>query len=273
MPELPEVQTVVEYLKKISLSGKIIHSIHSPNEYEKVCNNSSLAEFSNFLQKKQIKDVFRRGKYIIMELNTGFLLFHLRMTGKLINELKNKIDLKYVSLQINFQDGSKLFFRDTRKFGQAYICKNLNWLEERLGIEPLSQKLNPNWLYSLFKSHNRMVKALLLDQQFIAGLGNIYIDEALWHARIHPKSISSKIKRKNVNDLCTAIKATLQNAIIHNGTTMIDFSYGNNRKGSFSNELKVFNRTNEPCLICNTSISKIFVVQRGTHYCKECQRV
>ena len=103
MPELPEVQTVVEYLKKIPLSGKIIHSIHSPNEYEKVCNNSSLAEFRNFLQKKQIRTIRRRGKFIIVELNSGFLFFHLRMTGQIMQQIENDKEKKYNQGKANCQ--------------------------------------------------------------------------------------------------------------------------------------------------------------------------
>ena len=273
MPELPEVQTVVNFLKSTNFIGKSIHSIESPNEYETVCNNSSLSKFQSFLKNKNIQDIWRRGKFIIIELNSGFLLFHLRMTGQLIHELQNSSELKYVSLQINFQDSTKLFFRDTRKFGRAYISNNLHWLEERLGIEPLSNEFTPNWLYSLFIKHNRMIKPLLLDQQFIVGLGNIYIDEALWDAKIHPKSICKNISKKKIHSLCNAIKNILTNALEYNGTTIIDFSYGNKKKGTFKNELKVFRRDNQSCLRCKALIIKIFVAQRGTHYCKKCQRM
>ena len=208
-----------------------------------------------------------------MELNSGFLLFHLRMNGRLLHVLENENEKKYTSLQINFNDKSKLYFRDTRKFGRAYISQNLSWLEKRLGVEPLSEALNPTWLFSLFKSHRRIVKSLLLDQQFIAGLGNIYVDEALWHAKIHPQSISSKIKKLNINMLCRAIKIILKNAIESKGTTFIDFSYANNQKGTFKNKLKVFGRQNQPCLRCNHDIRKIFIAQRGTHYCERCQKL
>ena len=117
-----------------------------------------------------------------------------------------------------------------------------------------------------------MVKSLLLDQKFIAGLGNIYVDESLWQAKIHPKAISSKVNRKKINDLCFSIKTILQNAIQHKGTTIINFNYAENKKGNYKNQLKVFGKQNEPCLRCNKIISKIFVIQRGTHYCKICQK-
>ena len=107
----------------------------------------------------------------------------------------------------------------------------------------------------------------------IAGLGNIYVDEALWLAKIHPKTISARIGQARCKELCIAIQDLLSRAIKYNGTTIIDFSYGSNEKGQFKNELKVFGRTNEPCARCSVPIKKIFVSQRGTHYCKRCQRV
>ena len=128
-------------------------------------------------------------------------------------------------------------------------------------------------MFSTFKSYDRMVKPLLLDQKIIAGLGNIYIDEALWHAKIHPKSISSRITHYKINLLCLSIKNILKDALKHKGTTIIDFRYGNNEKGNFNKQLKVFGKENQPCKRCNQKIIKIFVCQRGTHYCNKCQKI
>jgi len=166
-----------------------------------------------------------------------------------------------------------LFFRDTRKFGKIYICKNLNWLEDRLGIEPLSKHFTPIWLYKQLQQRKRIIKSFLLDQKFIAGLGNIYVDEALWKAGIHPKAISNRIGKKRCEKLCYAIQNILSKAIENKGTTIIDYSYGKNKKGNFTNQLQVFGKENKPCPQCQRSITKIFVVQRGTHYCKICQRI
>jgi len=123
MPELPEVQTVVDSLRNI-LPGKTIQSIQSPNEYKGVFENGSLTYYRTFLSKRKIKSVWRRGKYIIMQLDSGFLIFHLRMTGRIVLELPNKSEIKYVSFQLIFTDGSNLLFRDIRKFGRIYICQN-----------------------------------------------------------------------------------------------------------------------------------------------------
>ena len=272
MPELPEVQTVVNYLKNI-LPGKTIQSVQSPNGYKGVMENGSLAHYQAFLYKRQIQSIWRRGKFIIMKLDFGILLFHLRMTGRIVLELTNKSDYKYVSFQLIFSDGINLFFRDIRKFGRAYICQSLSWLEKRLGIEPLSEQFTPAWIHHQLNKRKRMIKPLLMDQSFIAGLGNIYVDEALWQAKIHPKNISAKIGKVRCKILCIAIQNVLSRAIKYKGTTIIDFSYGRNEKGHFKNELNVFGRTNQPCPRCSLSIIKISVAQRGTHYCKKCQRL
>ena len=271
MPELPEVQTVVDFLND-KLQNKTILSVKSPNRHRGVFENGTIKDYHNFLYKRQIRSIWRRGKFIIMNLDSGFLLFHLRMTGKFLLDIPDKSELKHVSFQLKFSDGINLFFRDTRKFGRAYICEDLDWLEDRLGIEPLSDHLNPDWLYLHLRQRKRMMKPLLLDQHFIAGLGNIYVDEALWKAKIHPKAISSRIGKVRCKKLYIAIQNILSNAITSKGTTIIDFSYGRNEKGSFSKELKVFGRTNEMCPRCNMPLEKIFVAQRGTHICKKCQR-
>ena len=271
MPELPEVQTVVNYLQP-KLPGKIIHSVQCPNGYTGVLENGSLPNYNRFLIGQKLQSVYRRGKFIVIELNTGFLLIHLRMTGKIILEKPTLNNMKYISLQLIFSDGSSLFFQDIRKFGRIYICKNLNWLEKKLGVEPLSKDFTSIWLYNQLHKRKRMMKPLLLDQQFIAGLGNIYVDEALWKSGIHPKAISNKIGEKRTNQLSAAIKETLKSAIAFQGTTIINFSYGQNNKGNFSSELNIFGKTDSPCPKCSKPIIKNFVSQRGTHYCNKCQR-
>ena len=249
MPELPEVQTVVNSLKP-KLPGKIIQSVKCPNGYTGVFENGSLRKYNNFLIGQKLQSVYRRGKFIVIEINSGFLLIH----------------------QLTFLDGSDLFFQDIRKFGRIYICKNLKWLEQKLGVEPLSKDFTSKWLYNQLHKCNRMMKPLLLDQHFIAGLGNIYVDEALWKSGIHPKAISNRIGKKRSNHLSDSIKETLNSAILLQGTTIINFSYGQNKKGNFSDELNIFGKTDSPCPKCSKPIIKNFVGQRGTHYCRKCQR-
>ena len=272
MPELPEVQTVVNYLTK-HIVGKSILSINSPNKYTRVFGNCTLNDYNRFLLKKRIENIRRKGKYIIFDLNQGHLLYHLRMTGKLILQLPKAEDIKYVSAKLFFDDNSELFFKDVRKFGRIYFCNNLDWLENKLGIEPLSSGFAAGWLHAQLKQKNRMMKPLLLDQSFIAGLGNIYVDEALWQAGIHPKSRSSQIGTKKAGSLCQAIQNILTEAITLNGTTIINFSFGQNSMGSYKEKLKIFGKTDQPCPRCGSPIQKIKVTQRGTHFCPKCQLI
>ena len=271
MPELPEVQTVINHYEP-KLINKIIHSIENPNGYVKVFENGTLNDYNFLLSGKSIKSIFRRGKYIILNLCSGYLLIHLRMTGKLEMDKPNKKNMKHVSFKLKFQDGSNLFFIDVRKFGRLYFSNNLSWLNNKLGIEPLSSEFNSKWLYKLLKSHKRMMKPFLLDQKFIAGLGNIYTDEALWSSGIHPKAISKNINKNRSNLLAIEIKNILNKAIKYQGTTIINFSYGNNKNGNFSDELQIFGKPNLPCPKCKSPIIKKFIAQRGTHFCNKCQK-
>jgi len=270
MPELPEVQTVVNYLAP-EVQGKFINSIDSPNNYLKVFGNGDLSFVKSAIQGKRIVRLGRRGKYIIIHLNKGHLILHLRMTGKLLLQgLQKKFD-KHLSFRINFNDNSNLYFYDTRKFGRIYFSKTLNWLEQKLGIEPLSMKFDLSWLTQSLGQRKRMMKPLLLDQSFIAGLGNIYIDEILWKSNIHPLSLSNKIPEQIIPDLYKSIRSILKNAILFNGTTFINFSFGENQMGEFGEQLNVFGKQGRPCPDCGEEIKKIRAAQRGTHMCNRCQ--
>jgi len=271
MPELPEVETVVNHLSS-KLRGKIISSSDSPNGYIRVFHKFSLKECDTFLYNQAIEKVWRRGKYIILSLTKGFLCIHLRMTGKFLTTLENPKDLKYISAEFTFADQSKLYFKDVRKFGRIYCCQTLNWLEEKLGLEPLSPSFTLSWLKANLKTKQRKMKPLLLDQSFIAGLGNIYTDEALWRTGIHPEKISSTLTQSMVKTLHFSIIDILNKAIEAKGTTFLSFSYGENGKGEFKDNLQVFGKQGLPCPKCNTVIVKEFIAQRGTHFCPSCQQ-
>ena len=270
MPELPEVQTVVNCLAPI-VQGKIIHSIDSPNHYDKVFENRSAADFKKAVQGLEITRLWRRGKYIIFDLYEGYLALHLRMTGKLLPNPLHEKYTKHLSLCFDFSDQTKLYFYDYRKFGRIYFSSTLEWLEEKLGIEPLSRGFNLSWLTQSLGQRKRMMKPLLLDQSFIAGLGNIYVDEILWKSNIHPLSLSNKIPEQIIPDLYKNIRSILQDAILYNGTTIINFSFGENRMGEFTEQLNVFGKQGRPCPDCGEEIKKIRVTQRGTHICNRCQ--
>jgi len=173
---------------------------------------------------------------------------------------------------MELENGQQLVFEDTRKFGRFYYYTSGDFLDKKLGIEPLGEDFTAEWLIENLHCKKRMIKALLLDQRIIAGLGNIYVDECLWQSGIHPETKSNKIQKKNISTLCESIKNTLQSSIAAHGTTIVNFSYLNGRSGKFSNQLQIFGKDGQPCALCKTEIKKKQVAGRGTHYCPRCQK-
>ncbi len=272
MPELPEVETVVRFIRP-RIVGKTIQNILPQNNYEKVLATHTAPQFNNIVTGQVIKNVMRRGKFIVLNLERGYLLIHLRMTGRLLLNLSEDDKLKHLTAIIYFTDKSSLYFKDYRKFGRFYYYDSLDYINNKLGLEPLSKKFSGDWLYKNLQKNKRQLKPLLLDQSFIAGLGNIYVDESLWYAKLHPRQISSSVSRKKSNTLQDAIQRLLQTAINNQGTTIINFYFGEGKKGSFREQLKVFGRQDKNCPRCKTIIKKIRVAQRGTHICPRCQRI
>ena len=271
MPELPEVETVVRSIQPLVV-GKTINAIETAANYPKVLATHTPSQFNKHVVGQTIKAVSRRGKYIVLQLENGFLLIHLRMTGRLLARLGPEDKSRHITATIVFSDRSKLYFKDYRKFGRFYYSESLAFLENKLGVEPLGDEFTAPWLISRLKDSKRKIKPLLLDQSFIAGLGNIYVDEALWAAKIHPETISNKISRNKTIMLHDAIQLILKQSIAKNGTTIINFKFGDGETGEFVNELKIFGRTGEPCPRCNTKIIKTRVAQRGTYLCPKCQK-
>ena len=265
MPELPEVQTVADHIKP-DLIGKYIVGIEPV--WKKVLHNFTPKDLSG---KYQIQNVSRRAKFIIIELEDFLLAIHLRMTGKLYL-LEQKQRPKHSSAIVYLENSNNLIFEDTRKFGRIYMYKDLSEINSRHGPEPLGKEFTIEWLLTNLKKKKRNIKALLLDQSFISGLGNIYIDEILWESGIHPNSISCAIPKTKVSRLHSAIQNILKEAIRQLGTTFISFSFLNGRSGNYSNELKIFGRQDKPCNICSNAIKKIKVAGRGTHVCTKCQK-
>ena len=272
MPELPEVQSVVNHFKKY-LEGQTIKFIKPLNGYHKVFHSISSEELNQKVKHQSIASLWRRGKYIIMDLDSGHLSIHLRMTGKLQTKINEYDQPKHFTACMQLENGKNLFFKDYRKFGRWYFFNNLSNLEAKLGCEPLSSDFTTNFLIVGLKQSRGMIKSKLLAQNFIAGLGNIYIDESLWLARIHPKTKCYNISIIKINRLHRAIQQILKKAIQYKGTTIINFSLGDDTQGKFSDFLKVFGKQKESCPRCLTKIRKIFVGQRGTHFCPSCQRL
>jgi formamidopyrimidine-DNA glycosylase len=267
LPELPEVQTVVDHLRADLVREKIsaIKAI-----WPKVLHNFDQNDLFKNNHGQEIKDVMRRAKFIILQLPSSLLAIHLRMTGKLY--LFNEEIPKHTSAIFELESGKKIIFEDTRKFGRIYLYKDLSLINKSHGIEPLSAEFTKDWLFTELKKKKRNIKALLLDQSFIAGLGNIYADESLWVSGIHPNSISNTIPKTRMIKLHHAIQIILMDAIAAKGTTIINFSFLNGQSGNYANQLRIFGRSKEPCLKCKCEIEKIRVAGRGTYLCNQCQR-
>lgn len=271
MPELPEVETVVRYIRP-KIVGKTIQNVVSQNNYDKVFETHSIKQINTLIAGQSITGVNRRGKYIVFDLDRGHLLIHLRMTGRLLLKLSEDDKLKHLTAIVHFTDNSALYFKDYRKFGRLYYYESLDYINNKLGVEPLSKDFTGDWLYKNLHKNKRQLKPLLLDQGFIAGLGNIYVDEALWFAKLHPQQISSSVNRKKSDLLHQAIQRLLQTAIDNQGTTIINFYFGEGKSGNFREQLQVFGRQDKNCPHCESKIIKIRVAQRGTHICPLCQK-
>ena len=270
MPELPEVETVVRYLQP-HLTEKTISNLLHHNDYLNVFSSHSPNDISRLVQGQTIQKIWRRGKFIVFTLELGYLYFHLRMTGQLVISIKDQ-DYKYITAELVFSDKTSLYFKDYRKFGRIGYTQTLNCINQLVGVEPLGRWFTFPYLKKELKKRKRQIKPLLLDQSFICGLGNIYVDECLWFSCLHPQTLSNKLQTKNIQELYRSIITVLQEAISFNGTTIINFKYGENNRGNFKQFLNVYAREGLPCFRCNNKIKKAFVGQRGTYFCCVCQK-
>jgi len=274
MPELPEVQTIVNDLINAGLIGKTITG--ASVFWKKTIALPPAEEFIQTISGQTISNIRRRAKYIIFDFQNGLhLLVHLRMSGKLQLISPNTEPDKHEHVILHFSDKFDLSFHDTRKFGRMTLVDDPELIFGLLGPEPLDSAFTVDIFKKLIQSKNRKLKPLLLDQTFIAGLGNIYVDEALWEAKLHPRQIASKLSGKKLEALYNAIRFVLQKGIDNLGTTLgkgkSNFYSAGKRRGRNAEQLNVFHRTDQPCPRCNTSIVRIIVGQRSTHICPKCQ--
>ena len=267
MPELPEVQTVVNSLQNI-VNNRILDFSSS---WKRVTYNKSSETFRKRIHNKKITSIYRIGKYIIISLDNIILACHLRMTGYLYISPKIPINKKHVRCYFEISNNSYLVFEDIRKFGGFYLYNNLDTINKKLGVDPFDKAFTKTWLLSNLKEKNRKIKNLLLDQAFICGLGNIYVDEVLWHTKVLPNKLSSKISKLKASQMYFYIKHILEESIKHHGTTIINFKFDNMKTGNYKNNLKVYGRESLPCFSCDTLISKNKTAGRSTHFCKSCQ--
>jgi len=224
-------------------------------------------QFIQGLQQREIISLNRRGKFLLINLDHGTLIFHLRMSGDLRMQPAGEPTQQHDRLQLNFNSGWKLVFNDTRKFGRAWLIEDPQKVLSGIGPEPLDSDLTPDKFYAMLQVRSRQIKPLLMDQRFLAGLGNIYTDEALFSAGIHPLRRSDTLTQPEAERLLAAIREVLQKGILAKGAS-IDWVY---RGGDFQNHFQVYKRTGSPCPRCGTPIQRIMVGQRSTHFCPVCQ--
>ena len=265
MPELPEVETIARTLR-LELVGQTI--IAADLRWARTLATPSARKFKEQIKGQQILGISRRAKFLNVQLSTFNLFVHLRMSGDLFIKEADAAPEKHDRLRLLLSGDKRLVFNDTRKFGRVWLTDDPESVIGRLGPEPLSDEFTPQWLYDNLRRHHRQLKPLLLDQTFLAGLGNIYTDESLHRARVHPLAASDSVKRKQAERLHEAIRAVLMEGIRHNGAS-IDWVY---RGGEFQNYFRVYDREGKPCPVCGTKIKRLVVGQRGTHVCPKCQR-
>jgi len=274
MPELPEVETIARTLRP-ALVGETI--LTADLRWARSLASPSARKFKEQIQGQNILAVSRRAKFLNLQLSTlrepqgrPFNLFvHLRMSGDLYIKKADAVPEKHDRLRLTLSNDKLLVFNDTRKFGRVWLTDDPESVIGRLGPEPFSDEFTPQWLYDNLRRHHRQLKPLLLDQTFLAGLGNIYTDESLHRARLHPLAASDAVKLKQAERLHEAIRAVLAEGIRRNGAS-IDWVY---RGGEFQNFFRVYDREGKPCPVCRTKIQRLVVGQRGTHVCPKCQKM
>ncbi len=274
MPELPEVETVRRTLLGL-VSGKTIQSVEVfwPKMIKKP---EDVAQFTDALKGQTIHDVERRGKFIKFILDDYTLVSHLRMEGRYGLYPSEEPYDKHTHVLITFSDGSQLRYKDVRKFGTMHLF--IKGEEEatlplaQLGPEPFSSEFTEKRLKEQLKKTNRKIKVALLDQKIVVGLGNIYVDEALFRAGIHPEREANSLKSREIKRLFEEIVQTLQEAVDKGGSTIRSYVNSQGEIGMFQLQLFVYGQKGEACKRCGTNIEKTVVGGRGTHYCPKCQK-
>lgn len=272
MPELPEVETLAADLRRLLVDAELKgvevlwrRSVAMPNAEELVRE----------LPGRRIMDVTRRGKFLVLSLSgPSFLLIHLRMSGQVRVEQATAPADTHTRVIFHLADGRQLLFSDPRKFGRIYWTTDPDCVLGALGPEPLAEDFTADDFVSLLASHKRALKPLLLDQTVLAGLGNIYTDEALSAAGLHPLRKAHTLSPVEGEQLYYAIREVLQQAICHRGTTLDDERYqdAEGRPGCHAPYLRVYRRAGKPCLRCGTPIERTVIGSRGTYFCPHCQQ-
>jgi formamidopyrimidine-DNA glycosylase len=268
MPELPEVETIGAQLAPL-LEGRRLErvEIRDPRLTRPYDRRAVAAQ----LEGGRVSAVERRGKYLVVRLDSGLdLVVHLRMTGSF-----GLTPVTHERAVLELDDGTRVVYRDVRRFGTWLVVGDDeldDYLNAKNGPEPLGPRFTVRWLAAQLARRRAAIKAVLLDQRVVAGLGNIYADEALWRARIHPLRPANELSAGEVARLRRAVRAVLRAGIARQGSTLRDYAAPDGSAGSMQREFRVYGREGEPCERCGTPVAKTRVGGRGTWYCPRCQR-
>lgn len=275
MPELPEVETVVRTLRPV-VEGRRILAVR---QGKKKLRRPWKSMWNDRVRDQRIQTIRRRGKWILLDLDDGCLIVHLGMTGRLQVVPREQPDETHTHLAFELDSGSKtgtpqeLRFRDPRRFGlvtHQTAAETKQLLDSgKLGPEPFD--LTTEAFHAKLKGTRRCLKAVLLDQRVLAGVGNIYADEALFAARLHPQRLGCDVSKQETDRLRRALVNVLNRAIAKHGSTFLSFYYGDGSSGEYQNEFKAYQQTGQPCTRCRTTIQQVILAGRSTHFCPRCQ--
>jgi formamidopyrimidine-DNA glycosylase len=271
VPELPEVETIRRHLAP-HLEGRLLAELEVLDE--RWCSPLAGDEVAAAVEGRRVEALARRGKYLIWELEDDVhLMMHLRMTGTLL--LDPPEPSRYRRVRFGFEGGHELFFDDPRRFGTGELALGSAARDEyfaaRLGIEPFSPGFTSAHLYALTRVSRAPVKAFLLDQRKVAGVGNIYADEALFRAGIHPLRPAKRLTRKQVAALRDGVVASLEEGLAAKGASIDDFRHPDGVEGTFQERFLIHLREGEPCVVCGRPVRKLRAAGRGTYVCERCQ--
>ena len=275
MPELPEVETIKRDLQRTILGQTIVDVIFYD---DRILNYPSPRLFIQNIKGKNFLEVSRRAKALIFTLSdASFLVIHLKMTGQLILDkvdLRAQKQLKETKVVFELSNGRFLHYNDQRLFGRLTLVKNLEEISffKKLGPEPLNGIFSAQWLKENLKGRKAPIKTLLMNQNFLAGIGNIYASEILFRAGINPQRPAQKLTLGQIQSLHQTTQAVLKEAIRFRGTSMRNYRDASGERGKFMRRIKVYNRQGQPCLACGQPVRRLIQSGRSTFYCRSCQR-
>lgn len=274
MPELPEVETVIA-----TLAYKLDHAriIDCHVLWERIIAYPSVEEFKQTMQGKQVQQYQRYGKFLLFDLGEYMWIVHLRMEGKFYVQSPQEAYDKHVHVIFTLDNGTQLRYHDTRKFGRMWLYPKLEDIRDypclaNFGYDMFDERLTADYLYKTLHKKKTALKAVLLDQSIMAGIGNIYADEICFAMQMHPETKISHLRKKDFEELLYQARRILNGAIKAGGTTIRSYTSSLGVDGRFQLKLKVHAKKGEACSVCGTTIKKITVATRGTCYCPVCQR-